>query len=117
MEQEAQDDFPVTSIGDPPPPHGPAVGETTQEKVYKKIGGKQVGTVTLEHQPAGTGQASFQFEHGANVVFAGPVPGNGTWLGRSRFSWQRGTGRYKKGRPPNNRRDLDLESTNPKRWG
>jgi hypothetical protein len=99
--------------------------DTWDETVYEDTGGDwrngewgdEIGTVTLKQSRTsdrGTVvEASFRFKDNDTVELSGPVPGNGTWRGKSSLRTVRGTGKFenRKGR------DVPVDSTNPKRWG
>lgn len=79
--------------------------------------GDPIGTVSLQHSPTTIPgrvwvRASFAFDDGDTVEYAGLVPGNGSWQGRGRVGYLGGTGKFVEPRG-----ELDVESVNPKRWG
>jgi hypothetical protein len=119
----AKDDFPAISDGEARPEGDSSrdakPGATWEETVYEDIGGDwkngewgdEIGTVRLE-QSDGEVTASFTFREapgGRKVKYRGPVPGGGSWRGKSTLRHVDGDDR---GRP-----NLEVESTNPKRWG
>jgi hypothetical protein len=96
-----------------------------EEQVFEDIGGDwrngewgpPVGTVRLKQTPTTVrGRilvwASFVFDDGDTVEYGGLVPGDGTWVGKGRLGYRGGTGKFAAPRG-----ELDVDSTNPKRWG
>jgi len=96
-----------------------------EEQVFEDVGGDwkngewgdQVGTVLLKHTPTTVeGRiivcATFMFDDGDTVEYAGLVPGHGSWQGKGRLGYRGGTGKF-----ASPRGELDVESTNPKRFG
>jgi hypothetical protein len=130
MVQRTSHDFPVISAEGQDAGVGFAearFGETAmrEETVFEDTGGdwangewgEAIGSVTLEHTPTSTPgriwvRASFAFDDGDTVEYAGLVPGAGSWQGRGRLGYRGGTGKFAEPRG-----QLDVESTNPKRWG
>jgi hypothetical protein len=134
MAQDTKYDFPAISDGEVK--HiGPSLGDAKfgdvvlqESPLFEYIGedwkkgvwGEQIGTVTLKHFPTTVQgrifvRAQFIFDDGQNaetVEYAGLVPGNGSWQGRGRLGYRGGTGRFS-----DRGGELDVESTNPKRWG
>lgn len=118
-------DFPAVSDGRAG--RGGRPGDVRKETLYEYIEGKnwkkgewgeKIGSVELSH-PRGAGEgitvvASFAFDNDETVQYTGPVPGNGTWRGKGRFRFEKGTGKFA---DPKRRPNLDVDSTNPKRWG
>lgn len=96
---------------------------TFGETLYQDTGGDwrngewgdEIGKVTLTHSRPGeqgiTVRVSFEFRDGDTVEFSGLVPGNGTWRGRGRLRFERGRGKF-----ADRGGELDVDSTNPKRW-
>ena len=96
-----------------------------EETLYEDVGGNwkggergdKVGTVMLrqyvtknrERTPV---RAWFVFDDGDTVEYAGLVPGKGKWRGKGRFGFRGGTGKF-----ADRGGELNVESTNPKRWG
>jgi hypothetical protein len=79
--------------------------------------GPEVGVLVLDHvvtmRPGLTrATATFVFDDGDEVTFAGVVPGNGSWNGTGRFGFVSGTGKFEFPR-----RNLPVDAQNPKRWG
>jgi hypothetical protein len=75
-----------------------------------------VGTLTLEQvrttdEARVLVQATFSFDDGDEVVYRGRAPGNGSWNGRGTFAYVGGTGKFEYPR-----RNLTVDSENPKRW-
>lgn len=134
MAKETRYDFPAISDGEVRS-IGPSLSEATfgdvvlqESPLYEDIGGdwkngewgEQIGIVTLKHFPTTVQgrifvRAQFIFDDGQTaetVEYAGLVPGDGSWQGKGRLGYRGGTGRFS-----DRRADLDVESTNPKRWG
>jgi hypothetical protein len=124
-------DFPAISeskgqrVGPPLP--DAKFGDTVleEEPLYEETGGdwrkgewgEQIGTVTLSHHPTTVKgrilvHATFRFNDDEIVEYAGLVPGNGSWQGQGRLGYLGGSGKFSDPRD-----DLDVDSTNPKRWG
>lgn len=131
MATDSSYDFPVISNGEPRQV-GPSLGDATfgdtalqEETLYEDIGGdwrngewgKEIGTVTLKHYPTTVRgrilvRAWFVFDDDSTVEYGGLVPGGSSWQGKGRLGFRGGSGKF------SNRGDeLDVESTNPKRWG
>lgn len=131
MSEGSSYDFPAISGGEVREA-GPTFAEarfgevaTREETLFEDTGGDwrngewgtPVGTVTLKHSPTSVHgrvvvRAFFVFDDGDTVEYAGLVPGNGSWLGRGRLGYRGGTGKF-----ASPRGELEVESTNPKRWG
>jgi hypothetical protein len=111
-------DFPVISDG---PTHQES-GKTWKEKMLDAEGmdggkpGEPFGMVTLTNEttpdgkPAKKFEAEFSFGDGDTATYGGKIPGDGSWKGKEKLKLQ------KKGRRPR-RDEIELVSTNPKRWG
>jgi hypothetical protein len=131
MAQEPSYDFPVISVreaGEAEPDlskQEPGKTEAWEETLYQDVGGnwqegewgQKVGTVMLreyltKNRRRTPVRAWFMFDDGETVEYAGLVPGNGSWSGRGRLGYRGGTGRF-----ADRGGELDVESTNPKRWG
>ncbi|MDQ4005817.1 MAG: hypothetical protein M3135_05900 [Actinomycetota bacterium] len=131
MEDSPRYDFPAISDGDErragPTLDEARFGDTVfqEETLYQDTGGDwkkgdrgdAIGTVTLTQSPTTVSgrilvRAWFVFDNGETVEYSGLVPGDGSWQGKGRFGYQGGTGKF-----ADRRGQLDVESTNPKRWG
>jgi hypothetical protein len=132
MATEQRFDFPAISNGETRH-FGQSLDEATfgdtvlqEENLYQDIGGdwkngewgQQIGTVTLKHYPTTVQRrilvrAWFVFDDGDTVEYGGLVPAeDGVWKGRGRLGFRGGSGKF-----ANRGDDLNVESTNPKRWG
>jgi hypothetical protein len=131
MAKETRYDFPAISDGEVQN-IGPNLSEATfgdvvlqEGPLYEDTGGdwkngewgEQIGTVTLKHFPTTVQgrifvRVYFVFDDGETAEYAGLVPGNGSWQGKGSLGYRGGTGKFS-----DRRGELDVESTNPKRWG
>jgi hypothetical protein len=131
MTEEARNDFPAISNGQTQQvgqPLGQATfGDTVLqgETLFEDIGGdwrngewgQEIGTVTLKHYPTTVRdkillRAWFVFNDGDTVEYGGLVPGGSKWQGKGRLGFRGGSGKF-----ANRGDELDVESSNPKRWG
>jgi hypothetical protein len=129
MAQESSYDFPVISEREDTEAGAelsqPDKTEAWEEVVYEESGenwregdrGPAIGTVMLRQYGLKDTKrvrvrAWFVFDDGDTVEYAGLVPGNGTWKGKSRFGFRGGTGKF-----ADRGGELNVDSTNPKRWG
>jgi hypothetical protein len=130
-EEGARYDFPAISDGETQQ-IGPGLadarfGDTVlqEETLYEDIGGdwqngewgREIGTVTLKHYPTTVQdrilvRAWFVFDDGDTIEYGGLVPGGRSWKGKGRLGFRGGSGKF-----ANRGDELDVESTNPKRWG
>ena len=78
---------------------GPVVGKLTLAQ-----------DVSLDNDKVVT--ATFDFDDGDTVTFQGKAPGNGSWNGKGAFGYSSGTGKFEFPR-----KNLPVDSENPKRWG
>jgi hypothetical protein len=124
----AKIDFPAISNGQAGPAGAndrePQPDRSWDETVYEDIGGdwrngewgEEIGKVTLKQSRSSDRgivvEASFRFDDDETVELSGPVPGNGTWRGKSKLRIVRGTGKF-----ADRRGEVEVDSTNPKRWG
>ena len=131
MAQDSSYDFPVISeredaeAGADLSGAEPGNTEVWEEVLYEENGenwregerGRAVGTVMLRHYVTKNRRrtpvrAWFMFDDGDTVEYAGLVPGNGSWSGKGQFGYRGGTGKF-----ADRGGELDVDSTNPKRWG
>lgn len=131
MKDTPRYDFPA--ISDRDDRHvGPSLAEARlgdtvidEETLYEDVGGNwrkgergpAIGTVTLSQVPTSVRgriivHAWFVFNNGETAECAGLVPGEGSWRGKGRLGFRGGTGKF-----ADRRGELEVDSTNPRRWG
>ena len=96
---------------------GPGQRVFGDEKVWRFEGdwerGEKLGSVTIEEIPTTQGgrvlfRATFRFDKGGGpIVVTGFVPGDGSWVGKTRGA----------AHGQNHQAEIDVEGRNPKRWG
>jgi hypothetical protein len=131
MAQESSYDFPVISEREDGEAEAglrqaePGKTKVWEEVLYQESGenwregerGPSIGTVMLRHYVTKDStrvpvRAWFVFDDGDTVEYAGLVPGKGSWKGKGRFGYRGGSGKF-----ADRGGELDVDSTNPKRWG
>lgn len=106
-------DFPVVSDG----PNQQGAGAEWDEDIHEAIGpgyeaGQKVGTVRLtneEKDPPKRVTAAFSFDNGDTATYEGKIPGNGSWNGKDKLQKKSGKTKFKD--------EIEVRSSNPKRWG
>jgi hypothetical protein len=131
MAKKSGYDFPVISDRDAgetragPDETEPGKAKSWEETLFQDVEGNwqegqrgpEIGTLMLREYKTKKPKrvlvrAWFVFDDGDTVEYAGLAPGEGSWKGRGRFGFRGGTGKF-----ADRGGELDVDSTNPKRWG
>jgi hypothetical protein len=106
MEGRQNDPFPVISDGERTPPTWEETVFGDHRRWREGERGPRKGSVTITESGRNF-EATFRFDGEEDLEYSGEIPGNGSWQGKSRARRRRGSGRD----------EIEVDSTNPKRWG